>query len=140
MKVESKSLKHTRHPKKKKKKKTTKKSKKANEHKAGLGSGRIITILRRQMSIPMSIFSRSSGYGGLVRWHLLVNHFHVQILQVYSRGVFDQVLTDELKALVIPAKEYNVVLFNLLESLDGLSSNGLHLLLCSLELLIFLQC
>ena len=134
MKVESKSLKHTRHP-KKKKKKTTKKSKKANEHKAGSGNGRIITILRRQRSIP-----RSSGYGGLVRWHLLVNHFHVQILQVYSRGVFDQVLTDELKALVIPAKEYNVVLFNLLESLDGLSSNDLHLLLRSLELLIFLQC
>ena len=54
--------------------------------------------------------------------------------------MFNQVLTKELKAFVVLAKEYNVVLLSLLESLDGLGSNGLHLLLCSLELLIFLQC
>ena len=54
--------------------------------------------------------------------------------------MFDQVLTKELKALVVPAKEYSVVLLSLLESFDGLGSNGLQLLLSSLELLILLQC
>ena len=54
--------------------------------------------------------------------------------------MFNQVLTKELKAFVVLAKEYNVVLLSLLESLDGLGSNSLHLLLHSLELLIFLQC
>ena len=53
--------------------------------------------------------------------------------------MFDQGPTKELKTLVILTEEYNVVLLNFLESLNGLGSNGLHLLLHSLELLVFLQ-
>ena len=63
--------------------------------------------------------------GDLVYYHLLVNHFHVQVFQVYSRGVFNQVPTKELKALVVLAKEYSVVLLSLLESFNSLGSNGL---------------
>ena len=112
-----------------------------DEHKAGLGSSYIITIRRGQMSVSRSIFSRSRGLGGLVRYHLLVNYYlHVQVLEVYSRRMFDQVPTKELKALVVPAEEYSVVLLSLLESFDGLGSNGLQLLLSSLELLILLLC
>ena len=80
--------------------------------------------MRRQRSISRSIFSRSSGLGGLVHCHLLVNYLHVHVLEVYSRGMFDQVPTKEFKALVVPAEEYSVVLLSLLESLDGLGSNG----------------
>ena len=47
--------------KKQKKKKKKKRKKRGDEHKAGSGSGRIITILRRQRSIPWGVFSRSSG-------------------------------------------------------------------------------
>ena len=70
----------------------------------------------------------------LIRRHLLV-----YLLQVYSRRMLDYVSSKELKALVAPTEEHNVVLLSLLKSLDGLGSNGLYLLLCSLELLILLQ-
>ena len=123
--------------KRKKKKKTKKRKKRGDEHKVGSGSGRIITIFRRQRSIPSGVFSRSSGLGGLICCLLLVNHLHVQIFQVNSRGVFDQVLIKELNPLIVPAEEYSVVLLSLLKSLGGLGSNRLHLLLQSLELLIF---
>ena len=48
--------------------------------------------------------------------------------------------SEELKAFVILAEEYGVIFFSLLESLDGLSSHGLDLLVHSLELFVILQC
>ena len=45
----------------------------------------------------------------------------------------------ELEALVVLAEEHSVVLLNLLESLNGLGSNSLYLLLHGLELLVLLQ-
>ena len=45
----------------------------------------------------------------------------------------------ELEALVVLAEEHSVVLLSLLESLNGLGSNNLYLLLHSLELLVLLQ-
>ena len=104
---------------------------------AGSCSGCIIR--RRQRSIPKSVFSKSNRLGGLIRCHLLVNRFHVQVLQVYSRKVFDQIPMKKFKPLVVPVEEHNVVLLDLLESFHSLGSNGLHSLLRSLELLIFLH-
>ena len=45
----------------------------------------------------------------------------------------------ELKALLVLAEEHSVVLPSLLESLNGLGSNSLYILLRSLELLVLLQ-
>ena len=53
--------------------------------------------------------------------------------------MLDQVPTKELKVLVVPTEEHSVVLLSLLESLNGLGSNSLYLLLRGLELLILFQ-
>ena len=53
--------------------------------------------------------------------------------------MLDQVPTKELKTLVVPTEEHSDVLLNLLESLNGLGSNNLYLLLYNLQLLILFQ-
>ena len=83
--------------------------------------------MRRHRSVPRSSF-RSSRLSSLIYRHLLINHFHIKILEVYSSGMFDHVPTEKLKVLEVPTKEHSTVLLNLLETLDGLGSNDLQLL------------
>ena len=77
--------------------------------------------------------------GGLVSSHFLVYLFEVKVLQIYSRGVLDEVSPQKLEPFEVPAEEHSIVLISLLESLDGLSSYGLNLLLSSQELLVLFK-
>ena len=53
--------------------------------------------------------------------------------------MLEKEVPQELEAFVIPAEKHGVVLFSLLEGLDGLGSDCFHPFLCSLELPILLK-
>ena len=53
--------------------------------------------------------------------------------------MLDEIPLKKLKTLIIPTKENSVVLFSLLKGFNGLSNNGLDLLIRSLELLVLLH-
>ena len=53
--------------------------------------------------------------------------------------MIDEVSPQKLEPFEVPAEEHSIVLISLLESLDGLSSYGLNLLLSSQELLVLFK-
>ena len=82
---------------------------------------------------------RSQGLGSLVNHHLLIHLFEIQVLQVNSNGMLDEVPPQKLKTFKVPTEEHYVVLVSLLESLDGPSSNSFKLLLGSQKLVVLFQ-
>ena len=76
---------------------------------------------------------RGRGLGGLVSSHFFVYFLKIKVLQIHSSRVLDKVLPQELKSFEVPIEEHSIVLFSLLKSLNGLSSNGLEFLLHCLE-------
>ena len=83
--------------------------------------------------ISIGIFSnvifRSGRLGGLVSHHLLVHHLKVQVLQVNSNRMLDEITSQKLETFEVPTKEYSTVLVSLLKALNGSGNNGLKLLL-----------
>ena len=53
--------------------------------------------------------------------------------------MLDEVPSQELKAFVVLAEEYSIVLISLLKGLDGLGCDDLYFLLYRLKLLVLLQ-
>ena len=89
------------------------------------------------MSTIGGIIFRSRGLRGLISSHLFVYVLKIKVLQIRSSKVLDKVSPQELKSFEVPTKEYSIVLFSLLKTLNGLSSNGLDLFFGCLELLVF---
>ena len=78
-----------------------------------------------------SIAFRYRGLGSFISSHLFIHFLHVQIFQINSGEVLDEIRPQKLKAFKVPNKEHYVVLVSLLKRLDGPSSNGLEFLLGS---------
>ena len=90
-------------------------------------------------SLLKGITLKSRRLGSLIHRHLLVHHFEIQVLQVNSSGMLDEVPSQKLEAFKVSTEEYCVVLVNLLESLNRPGSDSLELLLGYLKLVVLLQ-
>ena len=82
---------------------------------------------------------RSRRLGSFISRHLLVHYLQVQVLQINTRGVLNEVAPQQLKAFKVSTEEYGVVLVSLLESFNGPGRNGLELVLGHQKLLILFQ-
>ena len=98
-----------------------------------------IVISSVRGSILRGITFRSHGLGSFVSSHLFVNLLKIKVLHIHSNWVLDEIAPQELESFEVPTEEHNIVLLNLLKGLNGLSSNGLDLLLGRLELFVFLH-
>ena len=76
-----------------------------------------------------NVIFRSGRFGGLISCHILVHLLKVQVLQVNSSRMLDEITSQKLEAFEVPTKEYSIVLVSLLKALNGSGSNGLKLLL-----------
>ena len=99
-----------------------------------------VVISWRRRSTLGGITFRACGLGGLVSNHFSVYFFEIKVLQIHSSRVLDEVSPQELKSFEVPTKEHSIVLFSLLKSLNGLSSNGLEFLLHLLKLFVLFHC
>ena len=114
--------KHSGHPKQKNKK--TKKL----QVTSSCVIGHVVVSWGRESSLGGITF-RSCGLGSLIYSHLSVNLLEIEVLQIHSNQVLDEVAPQELKSLEVSTEEHSIVLISLLEGFNGLSSNGLNFLL-----------
>ena len=114
---------------------TQKKKKKKLIQVTGSGISNSIITSRRRKSALKGITIGGSRIRSLINGHLL----KVQVFQIYSRRVLNEISSQKLEPLEIPAEEHSVILFNLLETFDGLDSYRFDLLLGSQELPVLLQ-
>ena len=81
----------------------------------------------------------SRRLGGLVSSHLLVYLLQVQLPQVHTRRMLDEVPPQEFETLEVLAKQNHVVLISRLKSFDRPGNNSLKTLLGAQKLLILFQ-
>ena len=101
----------------------------------GSGISNSIITSRRRKSALKGITIGGSRIRSLINGHLL----KVQVFQIYSRRVLNEISSQKLEPLEIPAEEHSIILFSLRETFDGLDSYRFDLLLGSQELLVHLQ-
>ena len=118
---------------------TQKKKKKKLLQVTGSSISNSIITSRRRKSALKGITIGGSRIRSLINSHLLVHLLKVQVFQIYSIRVLNEISSQKLEPLEIPAEEHSVILFSLLETFDGLDSYRLNLLLGSQELPVLLQ-
>ena len=79
----------------------------------------------------------SRRLGSLIGSHFLIYLLQVELFQVHSRGMLNEVSPQKLKPLEVLVEKYSVVLLSLLKALDNLGYNPFDPLLGNCKLLVF---